>query len=335
MTERVSLALPIDTVRQFDSTVTQAQLNADTFQESSDDIDLLVGWLEDAEDEFRQRTNEDMRVSRVGVADKRETFEEQTYKLSGHKQYRARYSEFTFDYDYDEKNMRLNNERVLPFDSAEGDAVYAYRGLSSDGSAWEDITDEEGDAWAIINYVDGILAVHPSELYEVMFGSVGGVSGGGAAMDSLRLAVSYRHSGLGGSLKRSAQTTLDADLTASGTGTFAVTDGSRLPSDGTGGNIVLKIGGEYVEADPNPSADEIDIVARGVRGTIGEAHDTGDRLTYAPPAIRKAVASRAGMTLISSSQYRGYLPEMEAELDENDLYANLESVWEGTVEALS
>jgi len=334
-TDRISLCLPVDVSRAFDATVSQAQIDADTFMSTGDDPDLLISYIEDAEDEFRQRTDEDMRVSRVGVAGKRETFEEQTYSLNGHKQYRARYSEFTFDYDYDEKTLRLDNERILPFDSAEGDAVYAYRGLTGDGSMWEEITDEEGSSWAIVNYVGGVMNVHPSEVYEVMFGRVGGVPRGGAALDNLRLAISYRYGGLGGSLKRTAQTTLDTSLTDTATGSTAVGDGSRLPTDGTGGSIILKIGGEYVEVDPDPGGDSIDVLARGVRGTSGEAHDSGDRVVYTPPAVRKAVASRAGMDLISSSQYRGFLPDMDAELKESDMYNNLESTWQATVDALS
>jgi len=336
MTDRVSLALPVDVARQFDSTVSQAQIEADTFQSTTDDYDLLVSWIEDAEDEFRSLTDEDMRVGRVGVAGSRPTYEQVTYRLNGHKQYRARFSEYTFDYDYDEKTVRLDNERILPFDSAEGDAVYAYRGLSNDaGDGWEDITAEQGDAWGILNNVDGVLVVHPSELYEVMFGRAGGVPRGGAAMDKLRLAISYRFGGLGGSRKRPAQTDLDGSLDSTQTTTVAVTDGSRLPGTDAGGTFVMKIGGEYLEVSPDPANDELDVQARGVRGTTGESHASGDRVTYAPPSIRKAVASRAGMQLISSSQYRGWLPDADAELDESAMHDNLKETWEGTIEALS
>jgi hypothetical protein len=314
--------------------VTQAQIDADTFQQTDNDPDLLTSYIEDAEDEFRSVTDEDMRIGRAGVAGKRETYEQVTYRLPGHQQYRARFSEFTFDYDYDEKTVPLNNERVLPFDSTEDDEIYAYRGLGK-GTQWENITDERGDAWDVLDNVGGRLVVHPSELYEVMFGRVGGVPFAGVGMDQLRFAISYRYGALGGSLSRTAQTTLDTPLTASDTGATAVADGSRLPTTGVGGTIVMKINGEYVEVDPDPGGNSIDIKARGVRGTTAESHNSGDRVVYTPPAVRKAVAARAGMQLINSSQYRGFLPDSDAEIDEGTIYDNLESIYNGTVEALS
>jgi hypothetical protein len=335
-TDRLSLALPTDVPRDaFDITVTQPQIDADTFLNTSDDTEALTGWVAAAEDELRQQTNDNMRISRAGVAGRRETYEQQTYRLPGHQQYRARFSTYTFDYDYDEKTIPLDNGRVLPFDSGEGDEIYAYRGLG-DGTQWENITDEQGDAWDILDNVSGGLVVHPSELYEVMFGRVaGGVPFAGVGMDRLRVAISYRYGGLGGSLSRTAQTTLDTSLTTSDTGPTAVADGSRLPTAGVGGTIVMKIGGEYLEVDPDPAGDSIDINARGVRGTTAASHNAGDRVVYTPPAIRKAVAARAGMTLIGSSQYRSWLPDADAELDELDLLNELRGTWEGTIAALS
>jgi len=333
--ERLSLALPVDIPRDaFDVTVTQPQIDADTFLNTDDDGEALTGYIAAAEDELRQLTDEDMRISRVGVAGNRPTYEQVTYQLPGHQQYRARFSQFTFDYDYDEKTIPLNNERVLPFDSADSDEIYAYRGLG-DGTQWEEITDEQGDAWDILDNVGGRIVVHPSELYEVMFGRVGGVPFAGVGMDQLRFSISYRYGGLGGSLSRTAQTALDTSLSTSDTGPTAVADGSRLPTSGVGGNIVMKIGGEYLEVDPDPGGNSIDIKARGVRGTTDESHNSGDRVVYTPPAIRKAVAARAGMSLINSSQYRGFLPDSDAELNEGDIYDNLDAMWSGTIEALS
>jgi hypothetical protein len=334
--DRLSLALPVDVPRDaFDVTVTQPQITADTFLNTADDSDAITGWIAAAEDELRHHTNDNMRISRAGVAGRRETYEQQTYRLPGHQQYRARFSEFTFDYDYDEMTIPLDNDRVLPFDSGEGDEIYAYRGLG-DGTQWENITDDQGDAWDILDNVSGGLVVHPSELYEVMFGRVaGGVAFAGVGMDQLRVAISYRYGGLGGSLSRTAQTTLDTSLATGDTGPTAVTDGSRLPTSGVSGTIVMKIGGEYVEVDPDPAGDSIDINARGVRGTTAESHNAGDRVVYTPPAIRKAVAARAGMNLINSSQYRGFLPDSDAELGEREIYDNLDATWSDTIAALS
>jgi len=333
-TERLSLALPVDVPRDaFDVTVTQSQINADTFLNTNDgDSEALTGYIAAAEDELRQLTDEDMRISRAGVAGKRETYEQQTYRLSGHQAYRSRFSQFTFDYDFDEVQLNLDNDRVLPFDSAEGDEIYFYRGLG-DSTSWEDLTDDRGDAWDIVDNVDGQLTVEPEQLYRAMFGSVR--RGLRAGLDHLRVNISYRYGGLGGSLSRTAQTTLDTPLSTSDTGPTAVTDGSRLPTSGVGGTIVMKIGGEYLEVDPDPSGNIIDIKARGVRGTTAESHDSGDRVVYTPPAIRKVVAARAGMTLIDTTQYRGFLPNSDAEIDEGDIHDNLGSIWTSTVEALS
>jgi len=294
--------------------------------------------IEDAEDEFRSLTNADMRVSRVGVAGNRRTYEQPTYKLSGHKAYRQSFSHYTFDYDYDEVEIRLENERVLPFDSTEGDEVYVYHGLGDGvgGDNWEDITDEEGGMWGIVNNVEGILAVDPELLHEALLGRFDGLPRGNQRLQKLRFAISYRYGGLGGSLKRTAQTTLDASLTDSQTGTVAVTDGSRLPSDGTGGNLILKIGGEYLEVDPDPANDQLNIIERGVRGTTGAAHSSGDRVTYTPASVRKAVAARAGMQLIETSTYSEFLlPDTDDSLDKPAKHDALEATWSATVEAMS
>ena len=331
--DRLSLALPPDVPRDaFDVTVTQAQIDSDTFLNTDDDSEALTGYIAAAEDELRQLTDEDMRISRAGVAGKRETYEQQTYRLPAHQAYRSRFSEFTFDYDFDEVQLNLDNDRVLPFDSTEGDEIYFYRGLGN-STSWENLTDDRGDAWDIVDNVDGQLTVEPEQLYRAMFGSVR--RGLRAGLDHLRVNISYRYGGLGGSLSRTAQTTLNTSLTTSDTGPTAVADGSRLPTSGVGGNIVMKIGGEYLEVDPDPGGDSIDIKARGVRGTTAESHNSGDRVVYTPPAIRKAVVARAGMTLIDTTQFRGFLPDSDAELGEGDIYDNLQSMWQGTVDALS
>lgn len=333
---RLTLALPIDVVRQFDSTVTQAQIEADTFQQSGDDDDLLTSWIEDAEDEFRRLTDESMRVTRSGVAGNRPTFEETTYKLSGHKAYRQSFSHHTFDYDYRPVTMQLDNERVLPFDPDAGDQIYVFRGLGdSVGGNWEDITDQEGEIWQIVNYVDGELMIHPQLLHEALLNDYDGLPGGGSRLRNVRIQITYRYGGLGGSREQAAQTELDASLTDSETGSVGVADGSRFPTSGNGGSIVVKVDGEYIEVLPDPANDEMEILERGVRGTTANAHDSGALVQYTPPSIRKAVASRAGMQLISSSQYRGYLANMDAELGESEMYDNLESTWNATVEALS
>jgi hypothetical protein len=339
MPDRLSLALPVDIARGFfDSTVTQAQIDADTFQNSGDDPDLMASWIEDAEDEFRQRTDEDFRIGRVGVAGQRETYEHATYELSGHKAYRQDFSHHTFDYDYSEVTIRLDNDRVLPFDSAAGDEVYVYRGLGGDGlaqSPWEDITDDEDEIWAVRNHPDGELAIHPLMLHRALMNRYGRLPGGGQRLQKLRLAVSYRYGALGGDRDRATRTALSASLTDSQTGTVAVDDGARFPTGTDAGSIIVLVDREYMSVVPDPGNDEMDIIERGVRGTTAAAHDSGDSVKYTPPAIRKAVAARAGMQLVSADRYRQFLPDTESDMDAGQVQDEMESVWAATVEAMS
>jgi len=164
--DRLTLALPIDVARAFDSTVTQAQINQSTFQNSPDDDDLIASFIEDAEDEFRLQTDVDMRVGRVGVQGKRETYETVEYKLSGHKQYRRKFSHATFDYSFREGTVHLDNQNILPFDPTQGDEAYIYWGLggAGNGEAWEEITDDRGEIWDIINNRAGEVVIDPNTL---------------------------------------------------------------------------------------------------------------------------------------------------------------------------
>jgi len=332
MSDRRRLALPVDVARVFDITVPQTQIDNDTFlSESVDNADALSGLVNDAADEFRLLTDDTISVSRAGVAGQRETYETQTYRLPGHQQYRARFSNFTFDYDFDERVLNLEHENILPFDPAEGDEVLIYRGLRAD-DRYEDLTADEGDAWFIVDNVRGQIAISPTEILRSMFGSVRRGVQQGIGQDKLRIAVSYRYGGLGGDRGRATETDLDVSLTASETGSVAVTDGAGFPV--RDGDIVVRIDDEYLLVEPSPASDSMNIVERGVRGTTGASHDSGATVHYTPPAIRKAVAARAGQMLIDSRRYRGYLPDTEDDLDMGDVHSNLGAVWDGTIRAL-
>jgi len=301
--DRLSLAIPIDVARAFDSTVSQAQIGADTFQSSTDDTDLLASMIEDAEDEWRVMTDDTMQISRVGVSGQRTTFEQATYKISGHKLTKATFTGVTTEYLPDEDYIMLEQSNILPFDSSAGDAVYFYKGLDETGDGWEEITDDENDVWQILDYREGRFVFQPTRLREEYFDTFGSAFGSvPSALKHLRFAISYRYGALGGSRGRATSTELGAGLTDTETGT---------------------------------ANDQMNIVERGVRGTTATSHDSGDRVQYTPPAIRKAVASRAGMQLIGSSQYQDWLPDTESSLDKGDVYDNLESVWTTTVDAMS
>lgn len=333
--ERLTLSLPIDVVRLFDTSVSQAQLKANTFQNSPDDIDLLAGMIEDAENEFRQHTGEKYSIGRKGISGRRETYEQVTYDVSGHEQFKQSWSGTASNYRATERTKQLDGERVLPFDPAEGDEAFIYRGLSPTVSdSWEDITAEYGDLWAIRNHVSGRIAISPIELARSLRGTHNGLGVGRDRLRKVTLAISYRYGGLGGSSNNASATelTVTGGIDATQTDTVAVADGSRFPSDGT--KIVL-IDREYLEVKPLPETDEIDILNRGVRGTDAAAHDENARIQYTPPAVRKAVAARAAEQLVVSGRYTDWLPDTEDSVDRDDMLDQFSSIWDGTVTALS
>lgn len=338
MTTRVTVALPVDVARMMDHTTSQTQLSNDTFQGTPDDRDMLLSYIEDAEDEFRNVADVKVRLSREGVPGNRPTYEQPTYKLSGHKAAKRQFSGVFSDYNITEKEIELDNERVLPFDPDEGDQLFYYTGLQGSGnSSWEDITEDEGETWAILDHRAGTFVFWPTLLWEAYLGDTNGGLGNTAlaGQKRVRFAISYRYGALGGSRSATGATTLGENITDTQTGTVAVEDAGRLPGGRSGGSYILLINDEYVDATVDVSNDEIDIVTRGVRGTEASSHDSGDRVQYTPPTIRKAVAARAGMQLISSGRYSAFMPDSEDAIDKSDMMDRLKETWDGTIAALS
>lgn len=335
MAARTKLALPADVARLFDSTVSQAQLNADTFQNSGDDVDLLFSMIEDAEDEFHDATDDTMKIGTVGVPGTRETYEQPTYKISGHKLTKGTFSGVWSEYLPEQKTMQLDNQRVLPFDPNEGDQVYVYRGLEDNlNSGWEDVTDERGTMWDILNNRAGTFTFSPLETAEYLMDyHTGGLRGGVPSfLKRMRFAITYRYGGLGGSRSTTSETSLSSSLNDTETGTVSVADGSGFP--GTS-QIIVKINREYLSVAPDPENDQMEILQRGVRGTNAAAHDGDDAVQYTPPAVRKAVASRAAESLVSSSRYSKWLPDNEDDISKDDLIDQLSETWDSTIAALS
>lgn len=335
MATRLQLALPIDTVHLFDSTVTQTQIDNNTVLGSADDRETLTSFLEDAEGEFREVTNDAMQVSRVGVAGQRETFESATHKLSGHQLTKGTFTGTWTQYLPDEQHIMLDNQRVLPFDSTAGDAVYLYQGLAEDGDGWLEVTDKQGDMWDILDPVEGRFVFSPIEVAEDIL--TGRPTARGTVPEfikRIRFAVSYRHGTLGGNRARATATDLDASLSAGQTGTIAVDDGAQFPTGTEAGPIIVAVGSEYMSVVPDPANDQMDIQARGVRNTTDVSHDSGDTVRYTPPAVRKAVAAQAGMALIQSGRYQSFLPDSEDAIDRSDLMDRMQTIWSTTTEVL-
>jgi hypothetical protein len=333
--QRLDSCLPIDVSKLFDSTVTQTQLDNDTFVGSTDDKDTLASYIEDAAGEFRQQTDVTMQLSRVGVPGNRETFEQTTHKISGHKLTKITFSGVWSDYLPTEKEMVLDNTRLLPFDSSTGDAVYLYKGLDESGNAWEDVTADQGDIWDILDHVGGRFVFSPARIAEEYIDTVSTARGTVPSfLKRIRFAISYRHGAQGGSRQRATSTDLDEDITDTQTGTVSVTDGSGFPTDG-GASIIVLIDREYVRVVPDPSNNQMEIVERGVRGTDGASHNSGERVQYTPPAVRKAIASRAAMSVIDSGRYQSFLPGEEDSISKGDMMDDFQSTWQTTVDALS
>jgi hypothetical protein len=340
MSTRLTLALPVDVARLYDQTVTETQIDADTVFNNPDNIDLLASYIEDAEDEFRQQTDTEMRVARVGVAGQRETYENVKYDLNGHQNYKANWTGVSGNYLPQEVKTNLRNDRILPFDPDAGDELYIYRGLGGRatpaGDTWDDITDERGESWAITDYSDGEITFDPTLLYESRRSHRHGVGlGGHGQLRELEVAVSYRYGGLGGSRGRAAQTDLAESLDSTQTGSVNVADGSGFPVGDGGGSIIVLVGREYLSVTPDPANNSMTINERGVRGTSAESHGSGDRVQYTPPGVRKAVASRAGKQAVSSARYEDWLPDTEDSLDKSDVIDELEQTWTQTVNAMS
>jgi hypothetical protein len=337
MSDRTKLALPTDVGRLFDSTVSQAQIEADTFQNAGDDVDLLESFIEDAEDEFHDATNARMRIGREGVAGARETYEQLTYDISGHEQYKRAWTGVAGDYRNTERVTDLDNKRVLPFDPTEGDEAYIYRGMGpaagSGSDDWEDVTDQRGELWDIINHRDGRIVISPTTLARSLRTSNHGLSlAGRNRLREVRMAISYRYGGLGGSRNTTSETTLSASLSSGQTDTVSVADGANFP--GTS-EIVVSIGREYLSVKPRPDTDEMEILTRGIRGTQDVQHDADAIIHYAPPAVRKAVASRAAENLATSSRYQKWLPDNEDDISKDDMIDQFSSTWERTISALA
>jgi hypothetical protein len=326
----------MDVVRIIDTNTAEAQIDVNDFVASGDDRDTIQQFIEDAEGEFYELTDTDLRISREGKPGVRESYESVTYKLSGHKQYRRSFSHATFDYSYREGTVHLDNTRVLPFDSAEGDEAYLYKGLGENMTGWEDVTDERGEWWDIIGHREGLVAFDPNQLIRSRTG--GDRDGLGVAegrLRNLRLNISYRHGQLERSRSAYATTELDEALTDSQTGSVSVVDLADLPEGPTSENVVLTVNGEHIHAQINRTADTLDIVARGIRGTDAKSHDAGETVAYVPPQYRKAVAARAGVQLLNAWRYTGYLPDTDTDIENSDVAEELQRIWEGTVEALS
>ena len=338
--ERLSLALQVDVARIFDSTISQTQLENNQLQAAADDLDLLASYIEDAEDILRQTVDLDTRLSRRGTPGERTTFETVTYELPGHENYKAKWMGVGGDYLQQQVVTQLDENRIAPWDPDEGDAAYMYVGLAGSnsgatGDSWEEVTDDEGGLWTIIDNREGRVAFHPIEIDRAMLqGTTQGVGVGRSRLRNLRFQICYRHGQMDRSRSRVADTELSVSLNATDTDPVAVEDVADIPEGPASTVVVLKIGREYLTASLDRDAGEITPLERGVRGTSGQSHDAGDRVLYVPPTVRNAVASQAAMSLLKGSRYVKYLPDNEDDLNKGELMDDLQARWDSAIETL-
>jgi hypothetical protein len=248
---------------------------------------------------------------------------------------KATFSGVYSDYLPEQQDIPLENTRILPFDSAEDDAVYFYTGLDTDGDAWQDITDEEGDVWQILDHRRGMFTFDPYTLLDdVVDVHLGGVRTLPSFLKRFRFAISYRHGILDRDSSQVGQTTLGESVDSSQTGAVSVADVDVLSRGRVSSTAIIRIGPEYVTAEYDRAAGEVDIIERGVRGTEAVAHDADETVMYVPPEYRKAVAARAGMDVAASMRYSDWLPDTEDAMDRPDAIDQMEDTWSGIVDAL-
>ena len=332
--DRLSLALPIDVVRRFDATISESQIDANQVLSSGQDYDTIASAIEDAEGEFKRLVGLSSRVSREGIPGKRESFEQPTYKTSGHQLTKATFSGVWTDYLPEQQDIRLENTRILPFDTAEDDAVYFYQGLDAD-ERWTDISDKQGEVWDILDHRDGVFTFDPYALVDEVVGvNLHGISTTPSFLKRFRFAISYRYGILDRDSSQVGQTDLADSLTASQTGAVAVDDVDILSRGRVSSTAVLRIGSEYVTAEYDRPNGDLDIIERGVRGTEAVDHDAGETVMYTPPEYRKAVAARAAMDIATSARYSEWLPNTDDSMDREAVIAELEATWTGIIDAL-
>lgn len=340
-TDQLVLALPEDVTRVVDHTTRGTEIQNDVFLGSGDDRATLIAMIEDAEDEFRAATNADMRPSRIGTPGRRETYENVTYDLSSHDQYKENWTGTSTRYLPQEVNTSLNQGRILPFDPDAGDEAFLYTGLGGKSlggdDTYESITDDYGEDWIIQDHAAGRITFDPILLFQSRLTGHQGIGiGGRNQLTELVVHISYRYGSLGGDRGRGGLTELTAQLgDVDPPTTVSIDSAARLPTGEAAGTILLRIGTEYVRAVIDQTNDELTITDRGARNTDRQAWDSDTSVHYVPPSVIKAVAARAGMDWVSSGRYNEWLPDADDDLDRNDVLDTLRDTYSTTVEALS
>lgn len=253
MTKRPPYCLPEDVLRLFDAQESLDRLDAA-------DIDLIRDAIDDVGSDFELKTKHAFRLTRVGSPGAPETYE---------------YADIEGHHHRPPLRVLLDHRYILPFDSAEGDAL-EYR---SGRDEWTAITDDAGDEFTL-KYEAGALKVYRWLIQRIAWD----------VPDDRYIRASYRYGALGGRHDQGGQTTLDGDIDDVKT-SISVANAGRLVDGGT-----IKIYGdnvEYVDIESiNYDTDTL-TVSRGERSTDAASHSDGDVVHYVPPGVIMAMAGKA------------------------------------------
>lgn len=289
---------PVDPLRVFDPQLSMSDLESNGYIGSQDDEDRVLAALEDAESEFDSLTRNPQREVRVGVPGEPATFEHQSADLRRNQ---------------NGVKVWLDNTHVTPIDPDEGDSIEIRTGRDS----WRDITNES-DRWEF-NYRDGWVRFF-SRLHRSMYRQ--------SARDRI-IRICYRHGALGGDPHSAGQTTLTSGVT-SGDSTAEVDDYARLPQEG----LLLVDGSEYVSARRGAGG-TLELNARGIRGTTDQDHESGSVVHFCPSDVRKAVAHRAAIELLTYDDWVHQLVDTDHGIQSSMKTDEWKETWEKTLSKYS
>lgn len=308
---RLNYALPEDVLRKADPSV-----GTDAFGQSFVSKERTRARIEAVEDKWEQTTGAVFRSTRAGRAGQPEAYEYHELEIPFQHGHGPRQSGMV--------TVNLDHDNVLPFDSANGDAV-EIRFSRSD--AWEDITDQEGDRWELINLRDGTLKLYLFPIYDEDGRDGINIHPGG---DEVFLRLTYRYGNLGADSRSGGESALGSQLTAGSTGATSVGNAGRLPK---GGHPMVIGGTEYVYVSGvDTTNDEITIDTRGLRDTTDADHASGAAVQYVPMDVREAVAAKAAAEILRNDDQLDFTIEGSDPVDIMAKTRELEKEWSETID---
>jgi len=295
---RLTYATVLDVARRFDPRLDEAALLAGELLEGdADDVETIQSRLDGVESSWDRQASP-MRSIPVG-------------SRQVPKRYDAKGTPWPI-------TIYLDHQNIAPFDPAQGDFIETRTGRDQ----YTDITNQEGSAWTA-DYDMGTITVY-------RYPGAGQLPAFYHIRDEF-VQVSYRTTA-GGDRLRAGETTLTEDIDSNDTGTYTVSNASQLPR---GGGVMLIGGGsipgaEYVNVDVvDHSTNEIQIAERGIRGTSGASHDSGDVIHYCPMDVREAVAAKAAVELALTEDFTEWL--FDGDIDRQTRMDTWDEEWSNAV----